>query len=394
MRILCLTRYDRGGASSRQRCFLYLEALGAAGVTADVHPFLSDAYLHARYRGRAVSLAGLLRSYAARLRALARLSRYDLVWIEKEALPWLPAWVELALLERARLPVVVDYDDALFHAYDRHRNPLVRGLFGTKIDRVMQAADLVVVGNAYLGARAEAAGARRVAELPTVVDLRRDPAAPRPPALRPFDPSTSSGLRAQGGAALTIGWIGSPLTSSYLDLLRPALAALMTRIPLRLVLIGAAPTALSGFPVERVPWSADSEAAQLACCDVGVMPLLDAPWERGKCGYKLIQFMASALPVVASPVGANRDIVVAGETGFLASGDADWVAALSRLQGDPELRRRMGAAGRRRVEQLYSLQVTAPRFVDLLHQLAAPRCLQGARCRSPQGHGRARQTLH
>jgi glycosyltransferase involved in cell wall biosynthesis len=281
------------------------------------------------------------------------------VWIEKEALPWVPASVELGLFRMAGARIVVDYDDATFHAYDRHRNPLVRRVLGAKIDRVMKAADLVIVGNAYLGARAKAAGARRIAELPTVVDLRNYPPAPR---------------RQKGvGEPLTVGWIGSPLTSSYLDLLRPALAALTARIPLRLLLIGAAPTALAGLPVERVAWSQDTEAAEIARCDVGVMPLPDMPWERGKCGYKLIQFMASALPVVASPVGANRDIIIPGETGFLAARGADWVSALSRLHHDPDLRRRMGEAGRRRAEQLYSLQITAPRLVDLLRRLAAGR---------------------
>jgi glycosyltransferase involved in cell wall biosynthesis len=368
MKILFLTRYDRRGSSSRQRCLLYLEALREAGIAADVRPFLSDSYIDALYCGLPVSRAEILRSYAARLRALALLSRYSLVWIEKEALPWMPAWIETVLLKLARVPIVVDYDDATFHAYDRHRNPLVRRLFGTKIDRVMRAADLVVVGNAYLGARAKAAGAGAVSELPTVVDLRRYPPVPR----REDRPGT-------GGEALTIGWIGSPLNSPYLDLLRPALAELSARIPLRLVLIGAAPTALSGFPVERVPWSADSEAADIARCDVGVMPLSDAPWERGKCGYKLIQFMAASLPVVASPVGVNRDIVVPGETGFLAANDADWVSSLTRLHRDPELRRRMGAAGRRRVEQRYALQVTAPRFLDLLRQFAESRRCERSR---------------
>ncbi|HJU15575.1 MAG TPA: glycosyltransferase [Stellaceae bacterium] len=360
LRILFLTRYDRLGASSRQRCLLYLEALRAAGIAAEIRPFLSDAYVRARYAGRPVGRAEILRFYAARLRALALLSGYDLVWIEKEALPWMPAWVERAFLKRARVPVVIDYDDALFHIYDRHPNPLVRRTLGAKIDRVMRAADLVIVGNSYLGARARAAGVRAVAELPTVVDLRNYPAPPPRP----------SGE----GRALTIGWIGSPITSPYLDLLRPALAALAARIPLRLLLIGAAPAALAGLPVERVPWSEGTEAAEIARCDVGVMPLPDQPWERGKCGYKLIQFMAGALPVIASPVGVNCDIVIPGETGFLAACDADWVSALSRLHGDPELRRRMGEAGRRRAEQLYSLRVAAPCFVGLLRQLAtAPR---------------------
>ena len=99
------------------------------------------------------------------------------------------------------------------------------------------------------------------------------------------------------------------------------------------------------------------------------MPLPDRPWERGKCGYKLIQYMASALPVVASPVGMNCEIVIPGETGFLAETDADWLSSLSRLYHEPKLRQRMGAAGRQRVGENYSLAVTAPRMIDLFQRL-------------------------
>lgn len=350
-----MTRYGGRGASSRQRCLIYLDALRAAGIAAEIRPFLSDAYLCARYGGRPVGPALILRSYGARLRALLSLSRHDLVWVEKEALPWLPAAIELGFFRMAGARIVVDYDDAVFHTYDRHRHPWVRRLLGAKIDRIMKAADLVIAGNAYLADRARAAGARRIAELPTVVDLRRYPITP------PFR---------QDGGALTIGWIGSPLTSAYLDLLRPALTELMARIPLRLRLIGAAPSALAGFPVERVAWSAESEATEIARCDVGVMPLPDRPFERGKCGYKLIQFMAGARPIVASPVGANCAIVIPGETGFLAGRDADWIAALTRLHRDPDLRHRMGQAGRRRAENSYALAVAAPRLVALLRRTA------------------------
>jgi glycosyltransferase involved in cell wall biosynthesis len=281
------------------------------------------------------------------------------VWIEKEALPWLPAGIELALLRLAGAAIVVDYDDAVFHRYDQHRNPLVRWVLRDKIDRVMRVADRVTVGNAYVGDRAKAAGARSVAEIPTVVDLRRYPERRSTPARRdgPF----------------TIGWIGSPATSAYLDRLHPVLTELAARQPLRIILIGAASGTLAGLPVEHVAWSPETEAAELARCDAGVMPLSDLPWERGKCGYKLIQYMASALPVVASPVGANRDIVVPGETGFLADTDVDWIASLARLAQDRELRHRLGAAGRRRAKERYSLEATAPRMIELLHDAVAPR---------------------
>ena len=247
-------------------------------------------------------------------------------------LPWIPARVQLALSKMTGTRIVVGYDEATFHAYDQRRNGFVRRLLGCKTHRVMSNADLVIVGDAYLGRRAKAADARTIAEIPTVADLRHYP-----------DYRSAS---APHDGWFTLGWIGSSLTSSYLEMLRPALAELMARLPFRTILVGAAPTARAGFPVERIAWSLEPEAPGLARFDIGLMPLPDGAWERGKCGYKLIQNMASSLPMVASPVGANREIVVPGETGFLAETDADWVTSLFRLFQDPGLRHRMGAAGR------------------------------------------------
>jgi Glycosyl transferases group 1 len=362
VRILFLTRYGRLGASSRQRCYLYLDELQASGIECHVSPFLDDDYVRRLYSARPVNIAAVFRAYLRRLVLLSRLQVYDLLWIEKEALPWIPAPVELAILRLARNRIVIDCDDAIFHRYDQHNSGFVRGLLGRKIDRVMAAADLMIVGNSYLGGRAKAAGARAIAELPTVVDLRSYPKRSAP---------------GHGQKALTLGWIGSSLTGAYLECLRPALSDLAARQPLRIILVGASPTALAGLPVERVAWSLKTETAQLARFDVGLMPLPDQAWERGKCGYKLIQYMASSLPVVASPVGANRDIIVPGETGFLAETRAEWVSSLLCLAQDPALRHRMGAAGRRRAEERYSLQVTAPEVIQLFNTVGVSSSRQG-----------------
>jgi glycosyltransferase involved in cell wall biosynthesis len=355
LKVLYLTRYGRLGASSRQRCFLYLKALDAAGIIGDVSPFLGDDYVRRLHSGLNVSIAIILRAYTCRLLLLLRARRYDLLWIEREALPWLPGWAELAFFRIAGTKIVVDYDDAIFHNYDHHRNGIVRRLLSSKIDRIMSVADLVIVGNAYLGLRAKRAGARAVAEIPTVVDLKHYP-----------ERVTAS---ARGEERFTIGWIGSSLTSVYLEMLWPTFAELARRMPLQIILVGAAKTALSGLPVERVPWSLETEATELTRFDVGLMPLPDRPWERGKCGYKLIQYMAGALPVVASPVGVNREIVIPGETGFLPETQADWLTSLSRLYHEPKLRERMGIAGRRRAETNYSLAATAPKMIDLFRGL-------------------------
>lgn len=360
MNVLLLSRYGALGASSRIRAYQYLPFLAADGIRVSVAPLLDDAYLRSLYgpagRGRRAWLAA--RNYARRLRTLLSAGRFDLLWVEYEMLPWLPAWAE-ALLARRGVPYVVDYDDAIFHRYDSHRNIAVRRLLGGKIGSVMRHARLVLAGNRYLGDYALRSGAHRVELLPTVIDLDRYQHV-RPQSGPPHHP-------------FTVGWIGTPVTARYLDLVEDSLHALHKNGPLKIRLIGADARALagSGLPVERVPWSEDGEVAAIAGCDVGIMPLPDAPWERGKCGYKLIQYAACGLPVVASPVGVNAEIVDDGGSGFLASTGPDWAHALRTLQGDPALRQRMGATGRARVEERYSLQVTAPRLATLLRSAAA-----------------------
>jgi glycosyltransferase involved in cell wall biosynthesis len=356
MRILFLTRYGPLGASSRQRCYQYLQLLMRAGAVVEVSPLLNDFYVKAIYSDQKIDYLEVARSYVMRVCALLRAQSYDLLWIEKEALPWLPAWLEMSFYRFVGVKFVLDFDDPIFHAYSDNPNWLARRLLGRKVARLMSTAEMVIVGNRYIEDYARANEARLIARLPTVVDIDRYAACPAQSSTnKPF---------------FTIGWIGSPLTSGYLELVRPALLELAARLPLNIVLIGAAPSALAGLPVEHRMWSAKTEAEELAGLDVGIMPLPDRPWERGKCGYKLIQYMASWLPVVASPVGANGEIVEPGVTGFLADSHADWISALLRLWEEPELRRKMGIAGRRRAEERYSLQVATPQLMGLLRNVA------------------------
>lgn len=352
-RLLFLTKYARNGASSRYRSYQYLPYFENAGFDCTVSPLFDNDYLEYKYRLGKARLSDVMKAFMRRCKALLNAGRYDLVVIEKEVLPYFPALPE-RWLNRRRIPYVVDYDDALFHQYDSNSRTWVRQLLGKKIARVMNGARLVTAGNRYLADYARSSGAEYVATVPTVIDLERYP---------------EQLVGNQENSVFTVGWIGSPATAKYVEEIGPALAAFCADGKGRVRLIGSGKVDLPDVPYEVIPWVEGDEVAQLQQLDAGIMPLLDSPWERGKCGFKLIQYMACGLPVVASPVGVNTEIVVDGENGFLASNQEEWIRALNRLRNDRELRRSMGAAGRDVVEERFSLQVTAPRLECLMHDI-------------------------
>ncbi|WP_454764684.1 glycosyltransferase family 4 protein [Cupriavidus campinensis] len=353
MKVLLLTRYGRLGASSRLRMLQFLPWFREAGLEGESQALLGDAMLACKYRSGGYQRGAMIAAYGARIRSMVRRKHANLVWIEKEALPWFPATIERAMLRG--VPYVLDYDDALFHNYDLHRLGVVRRMLGRRIDSIMAGAALVTAGNDYLAQRARDAGAKWVEVVPTVIDLDRYPVLPR---------------TGHDDAVPRIVWIGSPTTAAYLNALEAPLRRLAARHTFVLRVIGAE-VSMTGVDVECVPWTEESEVASIADCDVGIMPLRDSPWERGKCGYKLIQYMACGLPVVASPIGVNEQIVRDGENGFLADNPDAWENALETLLNDRTMCHVMGQAGRNRVEQEYSVQRVAPRLARLLKQAGA-----------------------
>jgi glycosyltransferase involved in cell wall biosynthesis len=349
MNILLLSRYSRLGASSRLRTMQYLPVLERQDMHVQVESFFDDAYLKVLYSGQGVR--GSTMGYMLeRVRQLRRRPAPDLIWLEKEALPWVPWLIERAILPHG-VPIATDYDDAIFHRYDKHRRGMVRALLGHKIDRVMAASDLVVAGNSYLADHARRSGAKRVEIIPTVVNLE----------------SYHVNLGRRSSEAPRVGWIGTPQTWQELAqpihrVLDPLLA--QNRAQFRAVGAGMQPE-IKGT-LEIIPWTEDTEISLIQSMDIGLMPLPDTPWTRGKCGYKLIQYMACGLPVVASPVGVNSDIVEHGVNGFLVKNNDDWLRAVRTLLHNPDLRRQMGDAGRKKVEESYSLQTWGLRLAKIL----------------------------
>ncbi|WP_202412856.1 glycosyltransferase family 4 protein [Duganella lactea] len=341
------------GASSRLRLLQYIDTWCGSNTVFRVEPLLGDAYLKRIYKGKRASRISLLRAYGKRLQLLLSAGKFDLVWIEKELFPNLPAWAEICLAH-FKIPYVVDYDDAIFHNYDISPNPLKR-LLKNKIKAVMNRAALVTVGNSYLARHAIDAGARLVEMVPTVIDLNRYPSPSSPTA----------------GAPLVVGWIGSPSTVKFLAPLLPVMARVADTVPIEFVIIGANVDTAT-YPFARsVVWQEATEVAEVSKFDIGVMPLPDTAWERGKCAYKLIQYMACGKAVIGSPVGMNIDVIEDGSNGFLASTDDAWYEALMRLLTNQTLRNAMGCRGRQMVEQKYCLEVTGPKLLGSLRTVAS-----------------------
>ena len=280
---------------------------------------------------------------------------------------WL-RWADVTVLHQIKLSAI---EARLFAAYSRCRvfdlddaiyvrKPRALGAPAgdsrwrrAKFVATCRLADAVAAGNAVLASAARPV-ARRVEVLPTSIDVAQYPRA-----------------SADAVDRVIVAWIGSPENLVYLEMIRPALARLAARnAGMRLRVICSAFPDWPEVPIERVAWSAAQEAASLASAHVGIMPLTADEWARGKCAFKLLQYMAAALPCVASPVGANSEAVIDGVTGFHARDEAGWERGLQALIDSRELRARFGAAGREHVERHYAMSVYRRRYLALLEELA------------------------
>jgi glycosyltransferase involved in cell wall biosynthesis len=351
MKALALTRFTRLGAGPRLRTLQYIPYLESCGIEMHVSPFFPDEAildLEQHKRRRASMVAS---SIARRLGALSTARNYDAIWLEAECIPLAPWLLERSLLSFAP-PIVVDYDDAVFHNYEKFTAPIIRQIMNGKIESIMAFASVVIAGNAYIADRAKRAGAKRVEIVPTVLEPERYSVPDR-----------------NGRKTKTIGWIGSPSTAPYLLEIATVLRDVQRETGARIVVMGSGPFNIPGVKIEVLKWSEDTEADAAASFDVGIMPLPDRPWTQGKCGYKLIQYMASGLPVVASPVGVNSAIIIDRKTGFLASNAQEWKNALVTLLQNEDLREVMGREGRLRVLSDYSVSVTAPKVAAIIKSL-------------------------
>ncbi len=298
-------------------------------------------------RGHDCEVSFLAGKPLSRLWLYRRLPLFDLVFVQKRLL----SRAELLVVRRRSRRLVYDFDDAvMFNAKgqtEQRRQARFRAM--------TSAADLVICGNTYLAQQSQSF-AKRVEVIPTTINAEL---------YHPRQKPASSG-------PLIIGWTGSRSTNCYLNEVLPAIGALGDSVRFKFLSdtqAGVEGNLLRSVPIEFVPWSPEVEISATATFDIGLMPLPDDPWTRGKCGFKALQYMGLGIPAVCSPVGVNAEIITHEKNGLLANSPAEWSECLKRLARDSALRERLGQAGRKRIEQHYAVDIQAPRLISLLEEL-------------------------
>jgi glycosyltransferase involved in cell wall biosynthesis len=332
--------------------------LKEAGVEIQYSPFETVELRRVLYQsGHALEKVGaVMRNMNRRRSELDTVKDFDLVYVFREAALLGPAWFERKIA-RSGIPMVFDFDDAVFVAYRSPSNGYLSYLkFPQKTGEICRLSAHVMAGNQFLADYASQFN-RNVTIIPTTIDTEK---------YREIEKREEPDI-------VTIGWSGSFSTVQHLDTIREALRELAQDERFKLRVIGTPEYKLDGVDLEALQWKADSEIDDLGKIDIGLMPLPDDKWSKGKCGLKALQYMALGIPTICSPVGVNSTIIADGENGFIADTKEEWIGKLKLLLHSPELRRRIGSAGRKTVEGEYSAAAQAPRVLEVFESVAQTR---------------------
>lgn len=358
LQVVALSTFPLAAAATRFRIGQFLPYLSAHGIRVTLLPFLGEVTYRDLYnRSLAVKTAlRLLGSLLRRFAQLPRILRADLVVIQREAMLFGPPWVEWLVARVARIPVVLDLDDATWIPIT---SP-VYGRFATwlkstsKTDRLIRWARIVVCGNETVAEHVRGCGTQAEV-MQTIVDTNQ------------FVPRAGDVHEVP-----IVGWIGTHGTWKFIETLLPVLEELAQSTPFRLRIVGSGRTSIAtrGLDVELLPWSLDREVRDFQSLDVGLYPMPDDEWTAGKSGLKLVQYFAAGVASVASPVGIVKEMGVAGTTHLHAASPDEWREAVGRLLRDEAERRSIAAAARRYAVEHYSVPAFAARLADVVRQAA------------------------
>ncbi|MBK8465486.1 MAG: glycosyltransferase family 4 protein [Chloracidobacterium sp.] len=320
------------------------------GVEITYAPFETDELRAILYSGGKIfeKIGGVTRSLKRRIDELSQLSKFDLVYVFREAALLGPPWFERKI-GRSGVPMVFDFDDAIFFSYKSPSNGYLSYLkFPGKTAEICRLSTHVMAGNEFLADYARSSN-NNVTIIPTTIDTDKYEFVER----------------TDNPEIVTIGWSGSFSTVQHLDTIRDVLQELAKTEQFRLSVIGTPTYKLAGVDAEAIQWRSITEIEDLRRIDIGLMPLPDDNWSKGKCGLKALQYMALGIPTICSPVGVNSTIIKDSENGFLAESSEEWIEKIKRLIHSPELRQKLGRSGSETVEREYSAKVVAPKVLEV-----------------------------
>lgn len=335
----------------RFRVELYKELLDKNGYEVTTAPFFDETgyrIIH-RYGFVTRKVFALLKAFLQRIVLLFSLGKYDFIFIQREVTPVGPPVFEWIYSKVLKKKIIYDFDDAIWIKSVSDQNSLAAYLkCAWKVKFICKWAYKVSCGNEYLCNYARQFN-KQVIYNPTCVDTTK----------------RHNRMADHDAGKLTIGWTGSFSTLKYLDMVQPALSMLQEKYDFAVKIICNKKPSLSLKNMVYVEWTEDNEITELASCHIGLMPLTADAWSEGKCGFKLIQYLALGMPAVSSPVGVNKIIIEQGINGFFAVSDAEWFNAIEQLIINPELRKQMGKAGREKVVAQYSVQSNEKNYLSL-----------------------------
>ena len=362
MNILGLCSYPVESAATRYRLIQFIEPLAKEGISLTVSPFLDSQAFDLLYSNQSLfgRLFGFGKPFLNRLAETLNARKYDLLLVQREAMIFGPAFFEWIFQKAGRIPMILDLDDATYISYISPTYGKVGSFFKFfgKTDRLIKRADAVICGNRFIAEYVERKGTRTII-VPTVVDTDK---------FRPAEKTNETPV---------IGWIGTHSTFPFLKSIFPVLQKLASEYEFKLKIVGSGKDELriDGVDVENLPWRLDREVTDFQSLDIGLYPMelgakIPDEWIAGKSGFKAIQYMATGIPYVMSPIGVCAEIGLPGETHFLAASLSDWEKNLAVLLNSLTIREKMGANGREHALENYTIDIQNKKIVHLLQAVA------------------------
>ena len=353
VKIKFFSKYSYSGASSRYRTYQYVSLFLKTGIKCKVYPFFDDKHIKNINKGyKKNSLLLLFRYLLKRLFLILFLKKNDIVFIEKELIPYFPPILEWYLSIR-QVKFILDYDDAVIHNYDQSTNKLVRRFLSSKIPYIQKKAEVVINGSRYL-LNLSLINNKKSYFIPTSLDINK------------YKYSTIEKKQ------FIIGWIGSHSTSKLILPILELIENFCIKNNIKLHLIGFDANLLKTENKEVysvIEWNENTEISEINKFDIGISPSVDSPFARGKCAFKSIQYMSCSKPVITSPVGANAHVVDHDITGFHANTPEEWFKYLTYLYLNHDIAVKMGIAGRKKVEEEFSIQVNYKKYIEIFNKL-------------------------